>query len=166
MAVVSSEDIVSITQNILSTMLQLDATSFGSTDHASKSDRVTGCVQISGEWRGAVVIQSSEHLAKTFACRLLQMTDDELSHADMLDAFAEMTNMIGGNIKGQVPAPSSLSIPSVTTGHDFEFHLAGASIVQEVDMECEGEAFRVLLCEENANPASRVSDRKLESTAG
>ena len=160
MSIINSEDIVSITQSILSTMLQLEATQGDSIASADSGDRVTGCVQISGEWRGAVVVQSSEALAKVFASRLLQTDVADLSHADLLDAFAEMTNMIGGNIKGQVPAPSSLSIPSVTTGHDFKFHLSGAKIIRDVALDCEAEELRILLCEENPTTASRTVERK------
>jgi chemotaxis protein CheX len=165
MSIINSEDIVSITQSILSTMLQLDATPGDNIASVDSGDRVTGCVQISGEWRGAVVVQSSETLAKVFASRLLQTDVAELSHGDLLDAFAEMTNMIGGNIKGQVPAPSTLSIPSVTTGHDFKFHLAGAKIIRDVVLDCDTEELRVLLCEETPNNASKSAERKQTATA-
>jgi chemotaxis protein CheX len=165
MSIINSEDIVSITQSILSTMLQLEASPAELTPTSDSGDRITGCVQISGEWRGAVVVQSSETLAKLFASRLLATPISDLTHADLLDAFAEMTNMIGGNIKGQVPAPSSLSIPSVTTGHDFQFHLAGATVIRDVNLACELEELRVLLCEETPTTASRAVDRKQAVTA-
>jgi chemotaxis protein CheX len=160
MSIINSEDIVSITQSILSTMLQLEASPADLSSSDAASDRITGCVQISGEWRGAVVVQSSESLAKIFASRLLATDIADLTNADLLDAFAEMTNMIGGNIKGQVPAPSSLSIPSVTTGHDFKFHLSGATVIRDVNLECEAEELRVLLCEESPTSATRAADRK------
>lgn len=157
---ITSEDIVTITQNVLSTMLELDACPLEGDANPGSSDAFTGCVQISGEWQGAVVIQSSEELAKLFASRLFAMEVEELTEADVRDAFAEMTNMIGGNIKGQVPCPSFLSIPSVTTGQDFDFHLAGANIVRTVNAQCGEETLRILLCEEDKSLAPRRVSRK------
>ncbi len=156
---ITSEDILSITQNILSTMLELSAIAAESPSDQRGSDAFTGCIQISGEWQGAVVIQSSEELAKVFASRLFEIDCSDVSESDLRDAFAEMTNMIGGNIKGQVPCPSYLSLPSVTTGNDFDFHLAGANVIREVSAECDGEVLRILLCEEDPNQIRRVSRR-------
>ncbi len=162
---ISVEDIVTITQNILSTMLKLDAVP-GELDRTElPSDRVTGCIQISGEWQGAVVIQSSSALAKAFASRLLETNIDALSDADIQDAFAEMTNMIGGNVKGQVPCPSFLSIPSVTTGHDFDFHLSGATVIRDVTLDCNGEILRIMMCEEDRSQSNRIAKRKLDAVS-
>jgi chemotaxis protein CheX len=157
----SNDDIVSITQHILSTMLELEA-SLGDVELTCSGTgaAVTGCVQISGQWQGAVVLQGNQGLAKLFASRLFETPVDDVSEADVRDAFAEMTNMIGGNIKGNVPGPSFLSIPSVTTGNDFDFHLANAEVVRDVKAACDGQAFRILLCEENkALAGRRVSSR-------
>ncbi len=156
---ITSEDILTITQNILSTMLEISAIASDEKTDKKGFDAFTGCIQISGEWQGAVVIQSSEELAKVFASRLFEIDTSDVSESDLRDAFAEMTNMIGGNIKGQVPCPSFLSLPSVTTGNDFDFHLAGANVIREVAAECEGETLRILLCEEDPTQVRRGSRR-------
>ncbi len=156
---ITSEDILTITQNILGTMLEIEAYADDAIASSSAKDAFTGCIQISGEWQGAVVIQSSEELAKKFASRLFEVNESEVTEDDLRDAFAEMTNMIGGNIKGQVPCPSFLSLPSVTTGNDFAFHLAGANVIREVAAQCDGETLRILLCEEDPSQVRRVSRR-------
>ena len=158
-AMITSEDIVLIAQNILSTMLEVDAVSAELFCTEKRSDRVTGCIQISGEWQGAVVIQGSEELANLFASRLFASNINELSEADIRDAFAEMTNMIGGNIKGQVPFPSFLSIPSVTTGQDFDFHLSGANVIRDLALDCNGETLHVMMWEEDRAPSNRIAHR-------
>jgi chemotaxis protein CheX len=162
---ITSEDILTISQNILATMLELEAIPCELTPPAKRSDRVTGCIQISGEWQGAVVIQSSEDLARTFASRLLDENRDNLTEEDLRDAFAEMTNMIGGNIKGQVPCPSFLSIPSVTTGQDFDFHLSGATVIRDLALDCDGETLRIMMCEEDRSQSSRLAQRKLDAAS-
>jgi chemotaxis protein CheX len=159
---ISTEDIVLIVQNILRTMLELEAIPTELVLSERRFDRVTGCIQISGQWQGAVVIQGSEELARLFGCRLLECDSESLSDDDIRDAFAEMTNMIGGNIKGQVPCPSFLSIPSVTTGHDFDFYLSGAIVIREVAFDCHGEMLRILMCEEDRSLSNRLTQRKGE----
>lgn len=157
---ISNEDITAIVQNILSTMLELEAIPCELSRTENRSDRITGCIQISGEWQGAVVIQGSQELARTFASQLLAENRENLSESDVRDAFAEMTNMIGGNIKGQVPCPSFLSIPSVTTGQDFDFHLSNATTIRDMAMTCEGETLRIMMAEENPLQSSRLASRK------
>lgn len=145
---ISNDEIVAITQNVMGTMFELCPVS----DHSHAAlveggEAFTGCVQISGQWQGAVLLQGTPELAKIIAGHFFQTNVEEVTEADVQDSIAELTNMVGGNIKGQVPAPSYLSIPSVTTGSDFSFHLAGATIVSEVVVTCEGELLRIRLCQ-------------------
>jgi chemotaxis protein CheX len=146
---ISSEDILTITQNVLSTMLNLEAVEMPVSAESEANMAVHGCIQISGEWKGAVVIQSSRDLAEIFAARFFEIDEQELTEADVRDAFAEMTNMIGGNIKGQVPSPSFLSLPAVTTGQQFDSHLVGAHVIRDLETSCHAEPLRILLCEAN-----------------
>jgi chemotaxis protein CheX len=113
----------------------------------SQDERMTGCVQISGTWRGAVVIQTTEGFVRHAAHEMLDIAESEVTTADMEDTLAEITNMIGGNIKSQVPSPSYLSLPSVTTGHDFNFRLTGAEIVSQLPMSSHAQPLTVLICE-------------------
>lgn len=162
---ISTDDISTIAQNILSTMLEIEANPGDRSPGGKRLDQVTGCIQISGEWQGAVVIQSSVEFARTIASRLLDESPASLLEDDLRDAFAELTNMIGGNIKGQVPCPSFLSIPSVTTGQDFDFHLSNATVIRDLGLDCNGETLRIIMFEEDRSQPSRVTQRKLGSIA-
>ena len=162
---IANEDIFTIVQSILSTMLEVEAIPCELSPSVKRSDQVTGCIQISGQWQGAVVIQSSESLARTFASRLFGENWDSLTEADLCDAFAEVTNMIGGNDKGQVPSPSFLSIPSVTTGQDFDFHLSNASAIRDLALDCNGETLRIMMFEEDHSQPNRFAQRKLDAIA-
>ena len=144
---ITNEEIICITQNVLGTMLELAPLP---EDHPSQergSAAFTGCIQISGQWQGAVVLQGTPALGRLFAARFFELAEEEVTEADLCDAIAELTNMIGGNIKGQVPGPSYLSIPSVTTGCDFDFHLPGSTVIAEVPATCAGEVLIIRLCE-------------------
>ncbi len=148
---ISTDDISTIVQNILSTMLEMEATTNVPLTAIKRTHQVTGCIQISGEWQGAVVVQSSEEFARTVASRLFEESRENLVEDDLRDAFAELTNMIGGNIKGQVPSPSFLSIPSVMTGQDFEVHLRNAKVIRELGFDCDGDSLRIIMFEEDSS---------------
>lgn len=143
----SSEDIFSIAQNVLDTMVKVESFIQPDCPLAEGGSHVTGCIQISGAWQGAVVLQTTDEFARNAASRMLCIEWDDLSSADIQDAMAELTNMIGGNIKSQVPGPSYLSLPSVTTGADFDFRLAHSHAVNNVTLEVECEPLRIVLCE-------------------
>ena len=143
----SSEDIFSIAQNVLDTMVKVESSMEFDSALEQASSHVTGCIQISGGWQGAVVLQTTDGFARNAAARMLRLELEELTGEDIQDAMAELTNMIGGNIKSQVPGPSYLSLPTVTTGADFNFRLAHSHPVNEVTLEVESEPLRIVLCE-------------------
>ncbi len=145
---VSNEEVMQITEHVLGTMLELVTVADSEEVLLSgRSEAFTGCVHISGEWQGAVIVQGSPELGRLIAERFLQLSPDEVSEVDIIDSAAELTNMIGGNIKGLVPGPSFLSIPSVTIGSDFDFQLPGTRTFTNVVANCEGQPLRIKLCE-------------------
>ncbi|GAB5405110.1 MAG: hypothetical protein Aurels2KO_33410 [Aureliella sp.] len=152
-----TDDILAISENVLKTMMQFDVVhSEANASDLPKQDMVTGCVQISGEWTGAVLLKTTMSFATQAASNLLAMSLDEVEHEDRQDAMAELANMIGGNIKSILPGPSYLSLPSVTIGKEFEFRLFGTSDVCDVPMISAGEPFHVVvsqICQHSTVPA-------------
>ena len=141
---IPTEDIIAVTQNVLGTMLQYDAVPSG--EVAPDTKRVlTGRILINGEWNGSVLFQIPEAFATNAAGRLLMMDLADVGNEDRVDTLAELTNMIGGNIKSIVPGPSTLSFPTVCVGSELaEFE----KILEQVDLDCEGDAIRVVVCEQ------------------
>jgi len=142
---ICQSDILLITQNVFETMVNMGVC-IGELPQQQSQERITGCVQISGAWRGAVMLQTTEKLVRHAASEMLSIKGHEVTAADMEDTLAEITNMIGGNIKSQVPSPSYLSLPSVTTGQDFNFRLNGAEVVSEVPMNSHNQPLNVVIC--------------------
>lgn len=150
---ITQEEIVVIAQSVLGTMLHIEAMPEQQLSEVSGTDATfTGCVQISGNWQGAVLVQGTSQLERILASVFFELPEADVTEADIRDAIAEITNMIGGNIKGQVPSPSYLSIPSVTVGSDFNFHLAGATVLSLAVLDCHGEPLRIVLCERTDHP--------------
>jgi chemotaxis protein CheX len=74
---------------------------------------VGGVVTVHEAWSGAVQLECSADFAAMAASRMFAATDG-VTQVELDDALGELTNMIGGNIKSLLPAPSHLSLPSVT----------------------------------------------------
>jgi chemotaxis protein CheX len=145
---ITNDEVLTITQNVLGIMLDMEPETGDEPEiMAHGKQAFIGRVDISGQWQGTVVVQATPQLARLFAARFFEMALDEVNDSDIRDAVTELTNMIGGNIKGQVPAPSYLSIPSVTYGSVSDFLLPGSEVVTEVATYFLSEPLRVALCE-------------------
>ena len=71
-------------------------------------------VDVVGPWTGSVVLTTGRQTAADLCRALLghyapELLDDE----DVADAFGEIANVVGGNVKATLPGPSGLSLPSV-----------------------------------------------------
>lgn len=129
---VSIEDVAAVTQEVWSTLLGLDLHPAATSTVPSPS--VTGCVQITGEWEGAVLLSCSEQFART-ATEAMFMTD-EVTEDDIIDAVGELTNMVGGNVKSLLPGPSQLSVPSVASGEKYTMHVPGTTLLHQLVLGC------------------------------
>ena len=135
-------------ENVWSTMLGIDV----ERGEAMVLDRVepdymTGCIQITGAWQGAVTVDCSIGLARKiasimFGVEVIDTTPDEVS-----DSMGEFTNIIGGNIKSFLPDPSHLSLPSVAEGTDCYFRVIGTRIVAKLCFAHKGQPFQVTIVE-------------------
>ena len=71
-------------------------------------------VTVAGAWNGHVILELTEEAALR-AARAMVGTDD-VAAGEVTDAVGELANMIGGNLKGLVLAPSQLGLPLVVKG--------------------------------------------------
>jgi chemotaxis protein CheX len=73
-------------------------------------------VDVVGPWTGSIVLTTAPHTAADLTRALLGATaPDLLEHEDVADAFGEIANVVGGNVKAALPGPSGLSLPDVGT---------------------------------------------------
>lgn len=92
---------------------------------------MSAVVRITGEWNGAVVLECSKAHAVAAAALMFTVPHVEVTLAQACDALGELGNIVAGNLKSLLPAPSVLSLPS--TGHrDTEVLRAGARLVHRV----------------------------------
>jgi chemotaxis protein CheX len=144
----AADEIVQLTQDIFSTMLQLEITVAKAGVSRTDEARLTGCVQIAGQWKGAVIFDTPVEFARTAASIMFDMPAANAQAADLQDALAELSNMVGGNLKTLLPAPSFLSLPTVTEGKDYSLSVPGSGMVSCVRLDCQGQLIEVALLEE------------------
>ena len=129
MEVVSSGDIVVIAQDVWSSFLDLELEP-AATPSPLDDDAMTGAVEVLDAWRGHVVLQCTQDMARSMAAAMFLLDRSSVAEGDVADALGELTNMIGGNIKSLLPAPSRLSLPTV---HDGAWAPAESKLVSQVD---------------------------------
>jgi chemotaxis protein CheX len=111
-------------------------------------DGVEALVGIGGSWSGTGRICCSSNCARTLAGAFLMMECDSLNE-DVLDAIAEVANMIIGNVKTAFEeklGPLGLSIPTVVFGRNYQTRSSGVSAWTVVPFQCGTEAFEVRFC--------------------
>jgi chemotaxis protein CheX len=106
---------------------------------------LTGYVQITGAWHGALRVDCSFQLARRLAAIMFRFEAKQTTIDDIRDALGEVANITGGNIKGLLPGPCRLSLPVVVDGSDEALVLPGSRILTRITLECEQEPFRVTL---------------------
>jgi chemotaxis protein CheX len=152
---ISALDIVSAvtesTNAVFSTMLglQIQAGAYREeTAGTSGFDGVIALVGIAGSWSGSGRISCSSRFACSLASALLATPCDAVNE-DVLDAVAEVANMIIGNVKTHFEerlGPLCLSIPTVVFGRNYQTRSAGVPEWTVIPFQCESESMEVRFC--------------------
>lgn len=136
-------EIEQIVQMIFETMLSMKVERTES--DGAESHRLLGTIQITGEQPLSVVLCVSDGVARAASAAMLQMPPNEVSNEDERDVVAELTNMIGGNLKSLIQGASFLSLPTVVEGRGVGLQVPGAEKIDDVVMECTDGTLRVRL---------------------
>ncbi len=136
--VVRPDQVASIAQDVWQSFLEMDLElhPLGSEAPDLEGRTVTGCVHVSGEWNGSVFVEVPAELAAAAAEAMFGAEPGTLPDDEVSDALGELTNMIGGNIKSLLPAPSKLSTPSVACGEGYTVRVPGAVLLDRVALVC------------------------------
>jgi len=123
---VSKDQILGIVQEVFAAMLDMGETlMFEATKPTDPVDSLHAWVDMKlnlaeGPLTARAILCTSEETAQTITRTLLMTDEDEdVSFADLADALGEIANMVGGNVKSLVQAPSELSMPVVSKEKDM-----------------------------------------------
>jgi chemotaxis protein CheX len=147
----SAEYIRAATEEVFSTMLALEiqpGEPYQEAAAAPSSEGVVALIGLSGEWAGTASLSCSASFACRIASQMLMMEAHAVD-GEVLDAVAEVANMIIGNVKTALESqcgPMGMSIPTIIFGKNFSARSAGSEQWLTVPFRCEGEQIEVRLC--------------------
>jgi chemotaxis protein CheX len=147
-----SADIESITKSIWATLFDLSL-ELGHSGGIGPEPSVTSCVQIDGAWHGALVMTCPMPLARTLTAQMFQ-AESTPDLDEVRDALGELANMLGGNVKALLPAPSQISLPAVAIGSDYQLSVVGTSQVARVSFSCDGQSLVITLLQRSIEPGT------------
>ena len=138
-----ADEVVSeLTRLVWTTVLGLDAAERAEAD--SENGEVTTAVDISGAWEGTVSITFTRKLARRLAAAMMACAESDPTPDEVSDVIGELTNMVGGNVKGVLPGPCRLSIPR--TASEVSSDAASAKTTRTT-FDCDGQTFSVCVVE-------------------
>lgn len=132
-----------IVQSIFASMLGMEA--LRGDNPLDCQESVLGTIHIAGPKSVSVVLGLTSEVARATTANMLQMPPADVTNEDIRDVAAELTNMIGGNLKSLLPGPLFLSLPTVVAGRELGLEIPGAELVEDVGLLCDAGAFRVRL---------------------
>src|SRR5260370_30477466 len=126
------ESLIRSARDVFSTMLGTELANGEVTVEATtaeSNDGVVSFIGIAGSWDGTGSLRCSPEMACRI-CEAMLMTEAAAVNEEVLDAVAEITNMIIGSVKTDLESelgPLGLSIPTVVFGRNFKTRSAGTN---------------------------------------
>ena len=140
--------ICAATEEVFATMLGAEIM----VDAGARSDPESGLmalVGLTGNWSGAGTLSCSPALGNRAASTMFMSdpaADPTAINDEVLDAVAELTNMVIGNIKNSLEhhlGPMAISIPSVIYGRNFHFRSLTGKVIANVAFRWNSEPLEV-----------------------
>lgn len=108
------EDLHSIAEQVWAAFLTGDDEAIvDSTMAATTPAELAASVAIVGAYDGHVIVACTRDGSRAVASALFEMAPEELTPDEIGDALGELVNVLGGNVKSMLPAPSTMSLPSI-----------------------------------------------------
>lgn len=132
-------------QEVFQTMLSMELLLLNETpDLSADGSRIVGSVGFAGEVMGNVRLHVTRTYARRIAADMLGLEPEELENDEEIhDVIGELSNMIGGSLKSRLcdsGYPCELSIPSITSGQNFNIESKGWAIKENISFSFENHA--------------------------
>ncbi len=144
--------VVAATQEVFSTMLAMEVRVGEpySEQAPNVSDGVVAFLGLAGRWSGTGMLSCPPALAAKLAAQLLMSeTAEDAITEEVLDAVAEIANMVIGNAKNVMEeelGPMGMSIPTVIYGRNFTTRSVGQGAWLVIPFHCGEHQLEVRIC--------------------
>jgi len=133
--------------------LTIDAEENGS-GRAPDEKTWSSCINISGAWQGALVLECPESIARHAAAMLFSSDGEETTEEDIQDALKELSAMIGKRMRQMLPESTKFSRPSIVTEPDRDEILGSLEELTHLHLKCEGRPIRIALLQKDVETAA------------
>lgn len=146
-AAVLSRELTPHTQEVWRSMLGLELTVADDAPlvPAPGQQHWSGCIALSGDFRGAVTVSCLEPMAKQAAASMFGMDPAEATDAEVQDAIGELANMVGGQTKMILGGTCTLGLPVVIEGQMFAATVPHSHSVMKLHFHCDGHPVEVAI---------------------
>jgi CheY-specific phosphatase CheX len=100
--------------------------------------RWSAWISLAGEWRGITAISFDAELARMATAAMLGIDASEVTVDDIRDAVGELVNQLAGQTKMALGQGSSLGLPLVIEGGQYESIVPKSYTVATLRFHCEG----------------------------
>jgi chemotaxis protein CheX len=145
------EQLIEIVESVWNSTLSVQPTLAAVPGGATGRDDFACCVQITGEWQGAVTMRCSRSLTEQLTSIMFGLEPNEVDEELMRDALGELANMVAGNVKSLAPGNEHMvSMPAVAEGELALLSVRGSQELGELWFDCLGLPLSVCLLEKAA----------------
>ena len=114
METIDEELFLELASNVFELMLQIPVQSSTPSDTPASPTDYLSRISMSGTASLQVAVRAPEQTAIQIASTMFKESPDSLTEEDVRDAVGEITNMVGGNLKGLGDGNSKWTLPSVS----------------------------------------------------
>lgn len=150
------EDLCRVVVDTWRYMLTLDVQPASATNVPKTNEQTfTGVVHILGDWCGAVAVECRPTLARQVTQHIYDIGEQDLKDEMIADAFREIANVTGGNLKPLLGTRCILSVPKASLTRGFDYSVPGCVLVMRLAFELKGEPFQVSVFESHVDLEAR-----------
>jgi chemotaxis protein CheX len=139
--------LVQLVSSVWESMLELPILSREEQEDLDNDPRfrpaLIGIVRITGAWEGAVAMSCRASFAAECGAMMFRKNPAELDPSEVTDAWGELVNMVGGNLKAMLPPVSQVSLPDVREHPTFSYREPESKVFNELTFACLGKRLRV-----------------------
>ncbi|MEP3482630.1 MAG: chemotaxis protein CheX [Fuerstiella sp.] len=114
MEMIDEELFLELASNVFELMLEIPVQSAVPCDTPASPTDYLSQISMSGTTNLEVAVRAPEQTAIQIASTMFKESPDALTEEDVRDAVGEITNMVGGNLKGLGDGDSKLTLPNVS----------------------------------------------------
>jgi chemotaxis protein CheX len=156
-----ASELAQIVKSVFGTMVNMEVDECG-THWFPGGNRLTSAVHLTGDWKGAVLLECDWLVACRFASRFLSLDPSDTPDDVVRDVLGELANMIGGNVKCVLKSGIQLSMPSVVDGSNYGLRVCGAEIKDRLAFQCADGLFWITVLTSDPDVTTLSIDKSQE----